>query len=323
MNNLYTMVTGAAGFMGTNLCLNLIAEGNNIIAVDDFTSGSRSNIQLLIDGARSKGVELLFIQHDVNDYNSLSRSIPIYADIPHIYHLACPASPVFYQRHPIHTLDTCYLGTRNILDIADVYDSRVVLTSTSEVYGDPLVHPQGESYRGNTSCTGARACYDEGKRIAETLLYNTNRVMGRNHGVVRLFNTYGPFMRFDDGRFISNFIYASLTGGLHRIYGDGSQTRSICFIDDIVRGLKMMMSSNIEGPINLGNPDEHTVMEWSMMISILTRTNHEYVLEPLPQDDPHRRQPDITLASELLGWNPEVDARTGLLETIDYFRSII
>lgn len=323
MNNLYTMVTGAAGFIGTNLCLNLIAEGNNIIAVDDFTSGSRSNIQLLIDGARSKGVELLFIQHDINDYSSLSRSIPIYADIPHIYHLACPASPVFYQRRPIHTLDTCYLGTRNILDIADVYDSRVVLTSTSEVYGDPLVHPQVESYRGNTSCTGTRACYDEGKRIAETLIYNTNRVMSRNHGVVRLFNTYGPFMRFDDGRFISNFIYASLTGGLHRIYGDGSQTRSICFIDDIVRGLKMMMSSDITGPVNLGNPDEHTVMEWSMMISILTCTNHEYVLEPLPQDDPHRRRPDITLASELLGWSPEVDARTGLLETIDYFRSII
>jgi len=306
------LVTGGAGFIGSNLIDRLIGDGWRVFCVDNLQTGSADNLAHLQRDSRFD-----LIEHDVTE--KLPRSLRP----DRIYHLACPASPRHYQADPEHTMLTCVLGTRNALRLAEDTGARLLLSSTSEVYGDPEVHPQTEEYRGAVSCTGPRACYDEGKRAAETLAYDFLRLGRADVRVARIFNTYGPRMRCDDGRVVSNMVCQALAGDDITIYGDGSQTRSFCFVDDLLNGLMRLMESDraIGFPVNLGNPEELTVRGLAELVVEMTGTDSRIVHEPLPTDDPQRRKPNIARATELLGWTPTVPLERGLQSTIHWFEN--
>jgi UDP-glucuronate decarboxylase len=304
------LVTGGAGFVGSHLSRRLLGEGHEVLAVDNFYTGSRANI---VDLLSNPSFEL--VRHDITQ--------PYYAEIDAIMNLACPASPVHYQRHPVQTTKTSVIGTTNMLGLAKRLNVPILQASTSEVYGDPDITPQNEEYWGHVNPIGIRACYDEGKRVAETLCFDYNRQYGVSTKVVRIFNTYGPSMQFDDGRVVSNFILQALTNSEITIYGDGSQTRSFCYVSDLVDGLIKMINTQPEvtGPINLGNPSEMTILELATKVIELTNSKSKIVKEPLPSDDPKQRKPDIRKANELLRWNPEVALNEGLKKTILDFES--
>lgn len=306
------LVTGGAGFIGSHLCRRLLKQGNQVICLDNFYTGSRENVADLI-GNR----DFIIIDHDV--------SVPITVKTDEIYNLACPASPVHYQKDPVGTIKTSVLGIINMLDLANVNGAKLLQASTSEVYGDPLVHPQPERYWGNVNPIGMRACYDEGKRCAETLCFDYRRQYDLDIKVVRIFNTYGPNMHPNDGRVVSNFIVQSLKNKSITIYGKGDQTRSFCFIDDLVEGLIRMMASQkgFIGPVNLGNPGEFTILELAKKVVGLTQSCSNLVFQALPPDDPRQRKPDITLATQQLSWRPKVNLDAGLEETVAYFKRII
>jgi UDP-glucuronate decarboxylase len=306
------LVTGGSGFIGSHLCRRLLAAGHDVLVVDNFSSSSRHNIRDLL---ADPGFELM--RHDV--------TFPLYVEVDQIYHLACPASPVFYQKDPVQTTKTCVHGSINMLGLARRAGARILLASTSEVYGDPEVHPQQESYWGNVNPIGIRSCYDEGKRCAETLFFDYRRQHGMPVKVARIFNTYGPAMLPDDGRVVSNFIVQALRGEPLTVFGDGSQSRSFCYVDDLVTGLIALMESppEVTGPVNLGNPGEFTMLELARLVQELTGTSVPLERRPLPADDPVRRKPDITLARELLGWEPTVDLADGLKRTVEYFREAL
>ncbi len=310
MSDTRILVTGGSGFIGSHLVRRLLDEGNEVLVVDNFYSGSRSNLADVLGDPH-----LEVVRHDV--------TFPLYVEVDEIYHLACPASPVFYQRDPVQTTKTSVVGSINMLGLAKRTKARVLLASTSEVYGDPEVHPQNESYWGHVNPIGVRSCYDEGKRCAETLFFDYRRQHDMPIKVARIFNTYGPRMRPDDGRVVSNFIVSALTGRPLTIYGDGTQTRSFCYVDDLVDGLIRLMATphQVTGPINIGNPHEFTMAELAqtIMSMVATRVGVEY--RPLPSDDPTQRQPTIDLARDLLGWVPKVELAEGLAQTIDYFRA--
>jgi UDP-glucuronate decarboxylase len=312
-SNKFALVTGGAGFIGSHLCDRLIADGARVVALDNLQTGRRSNVEHLA----SSGA-LDFVRHDVID--ELPRRLQS-TPFTHIFHLACAASPDQYQADPEHTMLTNVVGTRNALRLAERTGARLLLTSTSEVYGDPEIHPQHEEYRGNVSCTGPRACYDEGKRAAEALAFDFLRAGRVDVRVARIFNTYGPRMQADDGRVVSNLISQLLSGEDVTIYGDGSQTRCFCFVDDTVEGLLRLMDSERAAgvPVNLGDPRELSVRELAEMLVALTDTPAHIVYRPLPQDDPRRRRPDIRRAIELLDWRPRVHLEEGLRRTIAWF----
>jgi len=301
------VVTGGAGFIGSHLVDALLARGDEVIVVDNLFTGSKRNFD-----AHSANKSFEFIRHDIIE--------PLLLEADQVYHLACPASPVHYQHNPVKTIKTNVIGTINMLGLAKRVGARFLLASTSEVYGDPLEHPQRESYWGHVNPIGPRSCYDEGKRVAETLTVNYrdgNRVDAR---IVRIFNTYGPRMLFDDGRVVSNFIVQALRGAPLTIYGEGNQTRCFCYVQDLVRGLIATMDTpNFSGPVNLGSPDERTIRELAQLVIEMTGSSSKLVSRPLPQDDPVRRRPDISLAHKALGWKPEVDIHAGLRQTIEEF----
>jgi len=303
------LVTGGAGFIGSHLCDRLIEAGHEVICVDNFYSSDKSNIQHLLGTPRFE-----LIRHDV--------TFPLYLEVDRIYHLACPASPIHYQRDPVQTTKTAVHGSINMLGLAKRTGARILLASTSEVYGDPTVHPQTEDYWGNVNPIGPRACYDEGKRAAETLFFDYWRQHQLDIKVVRIFNTYGPRMHPQDGRVVSNFIVSALTGKPLTIYGDGSQTRSFCYVDDLVNGLMKMMDSSdeVQGPINLGNPGEFTIAELAREVVAAVGEDPGIDYFPLPQDDPMQRQPDITRAREILGWAPAIPLSEGLRPTVEALR---
>ena len=306
------LITGGAGFLGSHLCDRLISDGNEVICLDNFFTGSKQNIIHLLD---NQNFELM--RHDVVD--------PFKVEVDQIYNLACPASPVHYQHDPIKTVKTSVMGAINALELAKHVGARILQASTSEVYGDPEVHPQPEDYRGNVNPIGPRACYDEGKRCAETLFFDYYRQHQTRIRVARIFNTYGPRMRADDGRVVSNFIVQALRGETLTIYGDGSQTRSFCYVDDLVGGLVALMNApdSLTGPINLGNPVEFSIRQLAELVIDLTGAGAGIEDHPLPEDDPMQRCPDITLAKDNLGWQPSVQLRDGLAGTIDYFKTQI
>jgi UDP-glucuronate decarboxylase len=308
------LVTGAAGFLGSNLCERLLAEGHSVVGVDNYYTGSQGNIAHLAAHDRFG-----FLERDIG---APLVGESVLEGVQAIYNLACPASPPHYQRDPLFTLDTSYLGVKNLCELARHTGARILQASTSEVYGDPLVHPQVESYWGNVNCFGIRSCYDEGKRIAETLLLEYARKYGVEIKVVRIFNTYGPRMRPDDGRIVSNFIVQALRGERLTVYGDGSQTRSFCYVDDLVEALLRMMTSDktFVGPVNIGNPGEFTVLEAARLIISETGSSSEIGYKPLPSDDPAKRKPDIDLARAKLGWEPKIGFEEGIRRTIEYFK---
>jgi UDP-glucuronate decarboxylase len=311
-NRKRVLVTGGAGFLGSHLCDRLLNERCDVLCVDNFYSGTRDNIAHLIG---NPNFELM--RHDV--------TFPLYLEVDEIYNLACPASPVHYQRDPVQTTKTSIHGAINILGIAKRTNARVFQASTSEVYGDPEVHPQQENYWGHVNPIGIRSCYDEGKRCAETLFFDYHRQHAVEIKVARIFNTYGPRMHPNDGRVVSNFIVQALKGENITIYGDGSQTRSFCYVDDLIEGFVRLMASpkKITGPINIGNPDEFTIRELADTVLKMVGGSSRLVLLPLPQDDPRQRQPDIKLAKEILGWEPKIKLEDGLVKTIDYFRRFL
>ena len=301
------LVTGGAGFIGSHLCERLLRDGHEVICLDNFFTGSKKNVAPLL---ANPSFEL--IRHDITE--------PILLEVDRIYNLACPASPIHYQYNPVKTIKTSVLGTINMLGLAKRVKARILQASTSEVYGDPQVHPQPEEYWGNVNPIGIRSCYDEGKRVAETLMMDYHRQNGVDIRIVRIFNTYGPRMAVNDGRVVSNFIVQALRGENLTVYGDGGQTRSFCYVDDLVEGLvRMMECEGFSGPVNLGNPAETTILEFARRITSLTGSQTKIVFNPLPADDPKQRQPDIRLAQERLGWEPKVELETGLKNTIDYF----
>ena len=304
------LVTGGAGFIGSHLSERLLNKGNEVLCVDNFFTGDKRNIAHLLDNPY-----LEVIRHDI--------TFPLYVEVDEIYNLACPASPVDYQRDPIQTTKTNVAGSINMLGLAKRLKIKILQASTSEVYGDPDVHPQPEGYRGNVNPIGPRACYDEGKRCAETLFFDYHRQLNLNIKVVRIFNTYGPHMKPDDGRVVSNFIIQALSNRDITIYGDGSQTRSFCYVDDMVDGIIKMMDSpdNFVGPVNLGNPNEFSILELAQIIIRLTNSNSKIVYKPLPEDDPIKRRPDISLAKRELQWEPTIQLEEGLKKTINWFLS--
>lgn len=305
------LVTGGAGFLGSHLCERLVRQGEEVICLDNFFTGRRSNIVDLLD---FKNFELM--RHDVVD--------PFKLEVDRIYNLACPASPIHYQYNPIKTVKTSVMGAINCLGLAKRVGARILQASTSEIYGDPEVHPQPESYRGNVNPIGLRSCYDEGKRCAETLFFDYHRENKVDTRVIRIFNTYGPKMRPDDGRVVSNFIVQAIKGEDLTIYGDGSQTRSFCFVDDLIDGMMgVMEQSESVGPVNLGNPREFTIRELAEAVLGKVETPSKMIDLPLPSDDPTQRKPDISLAQKLLSWNPSIELTDGLDRTIPYFREII
>jgi UDP-glucuronate decarboxylase len=306
------LVTGGSGFLGSHLCDRLLADGTNVICVDNFFSGARSNIEHLLG---HKQFEL--IRHDV--------TFPLYIEVDQIYNLACPASPIHYQRDPVQTTKTSVHGAINMLGLAKRVRAKILQASTSEVYGDPNVHPQTEAYWGNVNPIGPRSCYDEGKRCAETLFFDYRRQHNLRIKVARIFNTYGPRMHPNDGRVVSNFIVQALLGHDITIYGDGSQTRSFCYVDDLIDGLIRLMGSadGVTGPINIGNPAEFTILELASQVIELIGSRSRIVHRPLPQDDPRQRQPDISKADELLGWSPHTPLNEGLKHTIAYFDKLL
>lgn len=305
------LVTGGAGFIGSHLCERLLADGHEVICVDNFFTGSKRNIAHLLDEHRFE-----LIRHDIVE--------PILLEVDRIYNLACPASPVHYQYNPVKTVKTSVMGAINMLGMAKRVRARILQASTSEVYGDPQVHPQTEDYWGNVNPIGIRSCYDEGKRVAETLMMDYHRQNGVDIRIVRIFNTYGPRMAENDGRVVSNFILQALKGEDITVYGDGSQTRSFCYVDDLVDGLiRMMECDGFIGPVNLGNPAETTILEFARRIIDLTGSTSKVVHKPLPADDPKQRQPNISLARARLGWEPVTPVQEGLRRTIAYFSSLV
>lgn len=302
------LVTGGAGFIGSHLCEKLIEQGNHVICLDNFFTGSRKNIEHLLD---SKEFEL--IRHDITE--------PIILEVDQIYNLACPASPVHYQFNAIKTVKTNVIGVTNMLDLADETKARILQASTSEVYGDPLVHPQKEEYWGNVNPIGVRSCYDEGKRVAETLMMDYHRQHNVDVRIIRIFNTYGPRMAENDGRVVSNFILQALKNEDITIYGDGCQTRSFCYVDDLVRGMIALMNTEgFMGPVNVGNDTEYSILELAKIIIELCGSSSKIIFKPLPSDDPCKRKPDLTLAKERLNYAPTVALRDGLTKTIEYFQ---
>ena len=305
------IVTGGAGFLGSHLSRSLVALGHEVLAVDNFYTGHERNVRDLLDHDSFKLVE-----HDVTE--------PFTFDCDGIFNLACPASPIQYQRNPIYTARTNFLGAYNSLDLAHKNSARILQASTSEIYGDPLHSPQNENYWGNVNSTGIRACYDEGKRIAETLFYDFHRKYSLNIRVARIFNTYGPYMDKNDGRVVSNFITQALQSKDITVYGDGNQTRSFCYVDDLVDGLiKLFFSEDIHDPVNLGNPTPTSMLDLAVEIISLTGSPSEIVFAPIPSDDPKLREPDISKARELLGWEPSIPRKTGLDKTIKYFERVL
>ena len=306
------MVTGGAGFLGSHLCAELLKEGHEVLCVDNFFTGRRRNITELLD---DKNFELM--RHDITH--------PLFVEVDEIYNLACPASPIHYQFDPVQTTKTSVLGAINMLGLAKRLKAKILQASTSEVYGDPTIHPQPEVYWGNVNTVGPRACYDEGKRCAETLFFDYYRQHKVRIKVVRIFNTYGPKMHPKDGRVVSNFIVQALQGQPITIYGDGLQTRSFCYVDDMIRGFRLMMDAPdaLTGPINVGNPGEFTMIRLAETVLELTGSKSRIVKEQLPMDDPKQRQPDITLARKHLGWAPTVDLEAGLTRTIAYFEDLL
>ncbi len=308
------LITGGAGFIGSHLCEKLLSQGNKVICLDNLFTGSKENIQQLLKKPNFK-----FIKHDI--------IAPFFTEekFDQIYNLACPASPVHYQINAIRTIKANTIGVINILGLAKKHHARILQASTSEVYGDPLEHPQKETYRGNVSTIGPRACYDEGKRVAETLLFDYHRKWGIEIKVARIFNTYGPHMAVHDGRVVSNFVIQALDNKPITIYGKGKQTRSFCFVDDLVEGLIKLMNSpkKFTGPVNLGNPDEFKVKELAEKVIKLTSSKSKIIYKFLPEDDPKKRKPDISLAKKVLGWIPKIKLEDGLKKTIEYFSSVV
>jgi UDP-glucuronate decarboxylase len=302
------LVTGGAGFLGSHLCERLLHQGHEVLCVDNFFTGSRRNVVGLLNNPR---FELL--RHDV--------TFPLYVEVDEIYNLACPASPVHYQFDPVQTTKTSVLGAINMLGLAKRLKAKILQTSTSEIYGDPEIHPQSETYWGRVNPIGYRSCYDEGKRCAETLFFDYRRQHGVEIKVVRIFNTYGPRMHPNDGRVISNIVLQAMRNQDITLYGDGSQTRSFCYVDDLVDALVRMMetSDEVTGPVNIGNPNEFTIRQLAELVVELTGSASKITFRPLPPDDPRQRKPDISLAAQLLGWEPSIQLREGLLRTIDYF----
>jgi UDP-glucuronate decarboxylase len=306
------LVTGGAGFLGSHLCDRLIAAGHEVICVDNCYTGTKTNISRLLDNPMFE-----FIRHDV--------TFPLYVEVDEIYNLACPASPIHYQFDPVQTTKTSVHGAINMLGLAKRVKAKILQASTSEVYGDPTVHPQTEAYWGNVNPIGPRSCYDEGKRCAETLFFDYFRQLRLRIKVARIFNTYGPRMHPNDGRVVSNFIVQALRNQPITVFGDGSQTRSFCYVDDLIDGMWRLMNSpdEITGPVNLGNPREFTVRELAEKIISLTGSSSSLVFKPLPQDDPRQRQPDISLARKQLAWEPKIPLEQGLTQTIEYFNALL
>lgn len=301
------LVTGGAGFIGSHLCERLLGLGHDVICLDNFFTGSKDNIIHLMDNHRFE-----LVRHDIVE--------PILLEVDRIYNLACPASPVHYQYNPVKTVKTSVMGTINMLGMAKRVKARILQASTSEVYGDPQVHPQTEDYWGNVNPIGIRSCYDEGKRVAETLMMDYHRQNRVDIRIIRIFNTYGPRMAENDGRVVSNFILQALRNQDITVYGNGSQTRSFCYVDDLVEGMiRMMECEDFTGPVNLGNPVENTILEFAEKIITITQSESKIVFKPLPQDDPKQRRPNIALATEKLGWEPVIDLEAGLKKTADYF----
>lgn len=311
-NKQRVLVTGGAGFLGSYLCERLLKDGCDVLSVDNFYSGTKENIAHLLDNPHFE-----MMRHDV--------TFPLYVEVDEIYNLACPASPIHYQWDPVQTTKTSVHGAINMLGLAKRVKARILQASTSEVYGDPEVHPQQESYWGHVNPIGIRSCYDEGKRCAETLFFDYHRQHSLEIKVVRIFNTYGPRMHPNDGRVVSNFIVQALRGEDITIFGDGSQSRSFCYVDDLIEGLVRMMASptDVTGPVNMGNPDEFTVKELAETILNMVGGKSQLVFKPLPQDDPKHRQPDITIARQTLDWEPRVKLATGLGKTISYFKTLL
>ena len=306
------MVTGGAGFLGSHLCERLLNDGHDVLCVDNFYSGTKDNIEHLVENPHFE-----MMRHDV--------TFPLYVEVDEIYNLACPASPIHYQRDPVQTTKTSVHGAINMLGLAKRTKAKILQASTSEVYGDPEVHPQNESYWGHVNPIGIRSCYDEGKRCAETLFFDYHRQHQLEIKVVRIFNTYGPRMHPNDGRVVSNFIVQALSGKDITIYGDGSQTRSFCYVDDLIEGFIRLMASpsDTTGPINIGNPVESTIKELAETVIAMVGGKSKLIFNPLPQDDPKQRKPDITLARNKLGWEPKVKLHDGLSNTVDYFKKFL
>ena len=307
------LVTGGAGFIGSHLCERLLNDGNDVICLDNYFTGSNDNIRHLIGNDHFE-----LVRHDITQ--------PYTAEVDEIYNLACPASPVHYQHDPVKTIQTCVIGSMNMLGLAKRVGAKILQASTSEVYGDPIIHPQVESYWGNVNPIGIRSCYDEGKRCAETLFMDYHRQNNVKIKIIRIFNTYGPRMSMNDGRVVSNFIVQALQGKDITIYGDGKQTRSFQYVDDLVEGMVRMMETgdDFTGPVNIGNPGEFTMLELAEKVIELTGSKSRIIFEPLPQDDPRQRKPDISLANRILGgWQPEIKLNEGLGRTIEYFKKLI
>jgi UDP-glucuronate decarboxylase len=305
------LVTGAAGFLGSHLSERLLAEGHEVIGVDNYFTGSKSNVTHLLDNPRFE-----LVRHDI--------TFPLYFECEAILNFACPASPIHYQKFPVQTMKTNVHGAINVLGLAKRTGARILQASTSEVYGDPEEHPQSESYRGHVNPLGPRACYDEGKRAAETLFMDYHREFGVDVKIVRIFNTYGPRMAIDDGRVVSNFIVSALRGEPITIYGEGSQTRSFCYVDDLIDGiLRMLKIEGVTGPINLGTDFEMSMLDLAEVVLRLTNSNSKLVYESLPEDDPKQRRPDLRLAKKVLDWEPKTQPKEGLLKTIEYFKKVI
>jgi len=306
------LVTGGAGFLGSHLCEVLLANGNEVLCVDNYFTGNKTNILPLLDNPRFE-----LMRHDV--------TFPLYVEVDEIYNLACPASPIHYQYDPVQTTKTSVHGAINMLGLAKRLNAKILQASTSEVYGDPSVHPQTEDYWGNVNPIGIRSCYDEGKRCAETLFFDYHRQHQLRIKVMRIFNTYGPRMHPDDGRVVSNFIVQALKGENITIYGDGSQTRSFCYVDDLVRGMVLLMNSDDEltGPVNIGNPNEFTILQLAETVKAMLNSSSEIVLQDLPSDDPKQRRPNIDLAKSVLDWQPTIELEEGLVKTIEYFSSVV
>ena len=307
-----TIVTGGAGFLGSHLCDRLIKEGHDVLCVDNLYTGSKQNIVHLLGKSNFE-----FLRHDI--------CFPLYVEVDEVFNLACPASPIHYQNDPVQTTKVNVHGSINMLGLAKRVKAKILQASTSEVYGDPTVHPQPETYAGNVNCIGRRSCYDEGKRCAETLFFDYHRQHGLKIKVARIFNTYGPRMHVNDGRVVSNFIIQALRGEPLTIYGDGAQTRSFCYVDDLIGGLLGLMNSpdEITGPVNLGNPEEFTIAELAEKVIRQTGSKSRIVHKPKPDDDPLQRKPDITLAGKTLDWKPEINLEDGLQKTINYFKSLL
>ncbi len=305
------LVTGGAGFLGSHLCERLLEDDHEVLCVDNYFTGNKNNILPLLQNPKFE-----IMRHDV--------TFPLYVEVDEIYNLACPASPIHYQHDPVQTTKTSVHGAINMLGLAKRVGAKILQASTSEVYGDPEVHPQQESYWGHVNPIGLRSCYDEGKRCAETLFFDYHRQHELEIKVMRIFNTYGPRMHPDDGRVVSNFIVQALKGAPITIYGDGTQTRSFCYVDDLVKGMISLMSTgpDVSGPVNIGNPNEFTILELATKVKELTNSDSDIVFKDLPSDDPKQRQPDISLARSLLSWEPTIELEQGVKSTIEYFRSI-